>query len=232
MLFASPHIAAGRRPEVFCAAHKSPRVHREGEFDPEWPMICFTESAGGETAWHAQRFGSLGLGFTRKFVFQNHGRPVVYFDRQVQSPFLTTLLKVLRAAKKSGSAGIVDSLNALCAQFKAYKMRVVRNLQPDRPVPRSRIPRVTEESHDLFIRFGGPRTNLEDREWQILHSERVTEPVQRLRFEAGELALVVLPDHATLSLALSEPQIVEKLQPKGGPDVCLISRDMLPSISG
>jgi hypothetical protein len=195
-------------------------------------MICFTESTVGETEWHSQRYGSLGLGFTREFIFQNHGRPVAYFDREVRSPFFKTLLKVLRAAKKSGSPEVEHYLDALCAQFKAYKTQVVGNLQHDRPVPRSRVPRVPEESHDLFIRFGGPITNLEDREWRILHSERITGPVQRLKIEAGKLALVVSPDRVILSLALREPRIVKKLQPKGSPAVCIISRDMLPSISG
>lgn len=202
------------------------------EFDPKWPMICFTESTAGETDWHAERYGSLGLGFTRKFIFQNHGRPVAYFDRQRTSPFLKTLLKVLRAGRKSGSPDDKHHLDILCAHFKAYKMPIVKKAQGGSSAALPRVPRVTEEGDDLHIRFGGPRTNLEDREWRILQPERIAEPAQRLKFEAGELALVVLPDHATLSLALKEPKIVEKLHPKGRPAVCLVSREMLPSIAG
>jgi hypothetical protein len=84
----------------------------------------------------------------------------------------------------------------------------------------------------LHIKFGGFRENLEDNEWRIVPRTKNIRNEQYLNFALGELALLVLPDHQTLSLALSEPEIASRLYSIGMPAVCVISRDMLPSIRG
>lgn len=48
------------------------------KIDP-WPCTCFTELKLSESRKHARRYGRLGIGLKRGFVFARHGRPVAYF---------------------------------------------------------------------------------------------------------------------------------------------------------
>lgn len=58
--------------------------------EPEWnptadttvpaaPVCCFTELKLSQSRTHAQRYGRLGIGVKRPFLFQRFGRPLCYF---------------------------------------------------------------------------------------------------------------------------------------------------------
>ncbi|MFA5156808.1 MAG: hypothetical protein WC532_05390 [Candidatus Omnitrophota bacterium] len=49
---------------------------------PETARICFTELRLSDARAHAKKFGRLGIGFKRFFVFNLLGAPVVYFHPQ------------------------------------------------------------------------------------------------------------------------------------------------------
>jgi hypothetical protein len=51
---------------------------------PDNPQTCFTELKLSESRKHARRYGRLGIGVKRPFVFERFGRPVIYysFDRK------------------------------------------------------------------------------------------------------------------------------------------------------
>jgi hypothetical protein len=202
------------------------------EFEIKRPMVCFTESTVGESGPHSQRYGSIGFGFTRRFILKNHGRPVIYFDRAREAVFTKSILIALRAARQSSSKSVREHVDRIVSFMKAYNMpgNKVGIVQPLLPEIKTRK---KADSHDhLRIRFGGLRKNLEDREWRVVLNKHGENTTHYLEFSAGQLALLVLPDHQTLSLALNESRIVEKLHPAGQPAVCVISRDMLPSIRG
>src|SRR5687768_5529321 len=46
---------------------------------PSVPRLCFTELKLSESRRHAHRYGRLGIGVKRPFVFFRHGRPLTYF---------------------------------------------------------------------------------------------------------------------------------------------------------
>jgi hypothetical protein len=46
---------------------------------PSTPMVCFTELKLSESRNHAQRYGRLGIGVKRPYLFQRFGRPLVYY---------------------------------------------------------------------------------------------------------------------------------------------------------
>jgi hypothetical protein len=46
---------------------------------PQTPKTCFTELKLTESRKHARRYGRLGIGVKRPFVFKRFGRPVVYY---------------------------------------------------------------------------------------------------------------------------------------------------------
>ena len=49
------------------------------ELIPATPKCCFTELKISESRRHARRYGRLGIGVKRPFLFKRFGRPIVYF---------------------------------------------------------------------------------------------------------------------------------------------------------
>ncbi len=168
----------------------------------------------------------------KQFILKNQGRPVIYFDRLKQAGFTRLVINVLRAVRESSSKTLQQDIDQIVAFIKSYNMPLAT--KPDVQLSLTNIdPRKTPDPDDhLRIRFGGLRKNLEDREWRIVLEKQPTKTSQHLEFAAGQLALLVLPDHQTLSLALNEPKIVRKPHPEGRPAVYVASRNMLPSIRG
>ncbi len=46
---------------------------------PNTPQTCFTELKVSESRKHAKRYGRLGIGVKRPFVFKRFGRPLIYY---------------------------------------------------------------------------------------------------------------------------------------------------------
>lgn len=46
---------------------------------PDTPRTCFTELKISQSRNHANRYGRLGIGFKRPFLFHRFGRPMVYY---------------------------------------------------------------------------------------------------------------------------------------------------------
>lgn len=46
---------------------------------PKTPMTCFTELKLSESRKHARRYGRLGIGVKRPFLFERLGRPLIYY---------------------------------------------------------------------------------------------------------------------------------------------------------
>ncbi len=61
---------------------------------PVVARTCFTELKLSETLIHARKFGRLGIGFKRMFVFNRMGFPMIYFrpekDNWLLSPFFSS----------------------------------------------------------------------------------------------------------------------------------------------
>ena len=49
---------------------------------PKTPKTCFTELRLSESRKHAKRYGRLGIGVKRPFLFDRLGRPVIYYHHR------------------------------------------------------------------------------------------------------------------------------------------------------
>ena len=66
---------------------------------PPIPKCCFTELKLSESRSHAKRYGRLGIGLKRKFLFDRFGRPLAYFgfgQASSNDKFLETCARELR----------------------------------------------------------------------------------------------------------------------------------------
>ena len=66
---------------------------------PQTPCLCFTELKLSESGPHAKKYGKLGIGVKRPFLFTREGRPVVYYGFSDDSPrdiLLMTCMKELK----------------------------------------------------------------------------------------------------------------------------------------
>ena len=50
--------------------------------------ICFTEIRLSQSQTHAKRYGKLGIGFTRDFIMNKGGRPVIYIPYEADTCLL------------------------------------------------------------------------------------------------------------------------------------------------
>ncbi len=69
---------------------------------PATPQCCFTELKLSESRRHAVRYGRLGIGVKRPFLFQRFGRPLAYFgfgERKYSDKFLEACLQDLQDKK-------------------------------------------------------------------------------------------------------------------------------------
>jgi hypothetical protein len=90
--------------------------------------------------------------------------------------------------------------------------------------------RTPDEDQNYALQFGGIHGNLEDREWRILDTDSRDDKSRALSCEPGKLAMIVVPDHKTLTLALKDKAIQEFIMNPDKPAICIISQEMLYSI--
>lgn len=199
------------------------------------PMICFSEWGMAESGAHSGRYGFMGLGFTRKFVMRAGGRPVVYLPNTRSDPFRKAMIELIRAARdgRSPDSKLHRHADLLASYLKAYHFkRLPANRSADAPLPKNRKPPESPappDDHHLRIDFGGIFANLEDREWRAVATSEAMRG-RGLAFSPGELAMIVFPDHQTLSLAMRHNGIMDWIKRPEMPSVCLLSREMIMSI--
>jgi hypothetical protein len=218
----------------------------EGKIEATHGMLCFCEWNVSAAREHSSRYGTMALGFTRKFVMHAGGRPVVYVSNHKRDAFRKALVSLLLHSKQE------EKLKAECdlvaSWLKTYNPAASSRTQSDpeksgkeaAPMEEgtqtnlgektNTKPELKEDNH-LRVDFGGLFANLEDREWRVLGPVAGRKlKLQSLPCTPGSLAMVVLPDHQTLAYAMQSAELRSKLYPAEKPAVCLISREMLSSI--
>lgn len=197
------------------------------------PMLCFSEWGLGESSQHSNRYGLMGLGFTRKFVMQSGGRPVVYLPNKEKDPFRKALVELIRHARKNEFTNLKlqNHADIVASYLKAYHFKKTTIKSGDQSKSKKRQNLISEFNDDyahLKLDFGGIFANLEDREWRIAEVSQSQEQPY-LSFAPGHLALIVFPDHQTLGLAMRDQTIMDWIHRDDKPAVCLISREMIMS---
>jgi hypothetical protein len=190
-------------------------------------ILCFSEWNVGSSWEHARRYGHIGLGFTRKYIMSHNGRPVIYVNHSKNDPIRKAMIKLLEGSTKDGA--LLDHAQVVASLLKIYKNP--RKLKDPSEKPKGKKAGSSPDNDRGFaLDFGAGLGNLEDREWRILDFNTQDETPRTLPCEPGKLAMIVLPDHQTLSLALKDEDIQSKVLPKDKPAICMISREMLRSI--
>jgi hypothetical protein len=190
-------------------------------------ILCFSEWNVGSSSEHARRYGHIGLGFTRKYIMSQNGRPVIYINHKQSDLIRKAMIKLLESSTKDGT--LLDHAQVVASLLKIYK-------DPRKPrgsggeIKARREGRTPDEDRTFALDFGTGHGNLEDREWRILDFNTQDVTPRILPCEPGKLAMIVMPDHKTLSLALQHDRIREMVLPEGKPAICMISREMLRSI--
>lgn len=212
---------------------KTPRIPesftlRDRTFELRLPIACFTEWALGESLAHTVEYGRIGLGFPKRWVIQNGGQSVSYFQHAKTSVFLRHAFQMLKAcAWGPGAEPTGDDFSALryflhFAKMVRQKHEAVARIPRAKPVPRAAPRRASKAQAEAFTfrrRFGQPLPFVEEREWRIVHHASNKAfvrgpgiPDYYLPYIPGdELFTLVLPDSKVVSRVLEDDWITERL---------------------
>jgi hypothetical protein len=143
--------------------------------------ICFTEIRLSQAQTHAKRYGKLGIGFTRDFIMNKGGRPVIYvpYDPKDDGRLLEDSIRNVHEKSKDNKE-IRRSIEWIMAHVK----RMSNGRQED---------------------------YYEEMEWRLVYDESSTHftsdeanHVHRLQFEASDIRVIIFPDEKTKQQSLSD----------------------------
>ena len=202
----------------------------KGTVELRRPIVSFTEWSASGAHHHSGRYGHMAFGFTRKFIMGVGGRPLVYVANRKGDLFRKSVLQLIKGYRALGSQSrkATEAAEIVEAFLKLY------SVPPATPVPKKPATAkkekkrlVPDPDERLLLQFGAPKTALEDREWRVIQPHG--SELQAIPCTPGGLAMIILPDHATLNHALASLAI-NKLIDRMGPSICMISKEMLLSI--
>jgi len=145
--------------------------------------LCFTEIRLSQAQMHAKRYGRLGLGFSRDFIMNKGGRPVIYipFEAEADSRLLEDSLRDVYNNSKDR-----DDIHKPFISIMAYVKRMSNS-----------------KGEDYY----------EEMEWRIVHHARdkniidTGRGVHRLKFKPNNLKIIIFPDEDTKQLSLKDDYI-------------------------
>lgn len=204
-------------------------------------MACFTEWTLNESMPHTTAYGRMGLGFAKSWLIKHGGQPVTYFDHSPKSPFLKTLISLLKHLRDNAKSmdellylihftkRIHKSSEKLGTSTKPAKKRTAASKGGAKPTP--------PKAPDLFARsWSKTMPYLEEREWRIVEHPTLAKqgflvpnsasnpPKFHLPYKPGtDLFTLVLPDNQTVSEVLRNNWFTKRLFPKDAPHVTVLS---------
>jgi hypothetical protein len=154
--------------------------------------ICFAEIRLSQAETHAKRYGKLGIGFTRDFIMNKGGRPVIYipFEAMADGRLLEDSIKNAYDNSKDNEE-IRISLKWIMAHIK----RMSNGQSED-----------NEDYEDYY----------EEMEWRLVYDESPENKhftkgegngVHRLNFAAHDIKVIIFPDEDTKQLSLKDGDI-------------------------
>jgi len=237
-----------RKPENF-----GPR----DEFRLQSPICCFTETMLDEIEFHNREYGRLGLGFPKRFVLSQGGRPVNYVNGVGADPSFQAWDKLRRKLSDSRVAAVMSpkEWEELQAEF-VYLSAFLKMMKPT-PKRRTTTKKVGAEASTDETQVKGKRPipikrhygqileYIEEREWRIVLKQQSRQTFPRsvisnpsrepdasppflLPYRAAhDLFTVVLPDARTKHAALQDNVVRSLLIPADGPPVTILALDDL-----
>jgi len=145
--------------------------------------LCFTEIRLSQAQTHAERYGKLGLGFTRDFIKNRGGRPVIYipFDAMADSRLLEDSIRNVHEKSKDN-----EEIHTASKWIMTHVKRMWN-----------------EKNEDYY----------EEMEWRLVHSpnnkhfKNIGNGVHRLEFEPSDIKAIIFPDEDTKQLSLKDEYI-------------------------
>jgi hypothetical protein len=220
-------------------------------FQVHRPIACFTEWQVNESLAHTTRYGRMGLGFPRDFVFKRGGHPIVYVKGIHSGDQYTKNMITLRDFLKDSRLEELFDADELeghqrrldyITHFAKWARRppapkvVIGRKSTKASVKRNAAARATAAAEAKFIRrFGTLQEYLEEREWRIVYHSTFKKyfvkpgrekpaPDYYIPFKTGhELFTVVLPDNRTVNMVMNTKFFVERLFPADAPHVTVLS---------
>ncbi len=145
--------------------------------------LCFTEIRLGQAQVHAKRYGKLGLGFSRDFIMNKGGRPVIYipFEANEGSRLLEESIRELFERSKE-----IDEIHKPAKWILTHVKRMWN-----------------EKGEDFY----------EEMEWRIVHGpddrniKNIGDGVHRLKFDTSDIKVIIFPNEDTKQLSLKDDYI-------------------------
>jgi hypothetical protein len=226
------------------------------EFQVVSPICCFTETTLDEIEFHNREYGRLGLGFPKRFILSNGGKPVNYVNDVNSDPSFKSWDLLRRRLADDRLLEIfsqreVQELQrefAYLTQFlKRIKIAYANKGKPAKPKIDSSqaiapVSKSTEKPVSFKRNYGGILHYLEEREWRIVvkeNSNRIRSkalvkntadkgPVWFLPYvPARDLFTIVFPDNRTLAMAMANSKIRRRVHSQNQPPVTVLSLEDL-----
>lgn len=220
-----------RTPEMF--------LFEKRKFKLELPIACFTEWSLGDSLPHTSNYGRMGFGFPKRWVIEQGGQSVTYFNHKQKSGLLRKVFNLLALvgeekeegnwAAKTGIRAADDLVYVLhfAKMIRAHKgKKSKRKAEPrigpeEELVPIRKMTQAAKDAVNWRRRFGAPLPFVEEREWRIVYDKASTKfkegpqmggPIHYLPYIPGnDLFTLVLPDNKVLSKVMQISQIRERL---------------------
>lgn len=174
---------------------QSVKVGRTEVAFPATPKVCFTELKLSDSRHHARRYGRLGIGFKRPYLFSRGGRPLAYFKSEAginNDPFFEACATELTNKNLLNYfKPMNDTVTDLTYKYyyeSEWRILFAEELLKSRKVIDPRDP-VNEKEHDFF-------TSLTEPEQKKL---RYLVPVD------GWLSMIIYPSFWIKNMVKSDP---------------------------
>jgi len=198
------------------------------------PCVCFTELNPEDSSGHAKLYGRMAFGVSKQFILSSDGHPVHYV-RGTAKDYNTKLVKsLLEQMKGDPFQSARDEFLYLCQFLKRVSHPAIQAVQRRKRVSRKRLPK----EEDLYqAKFGKPLHFMEEREWRIIYNcaskiftpgKTNGKPEFYLPVRPGkDLFAVILPDDATVHMAMADSFIRTKLFAANQPAVLVSSLERI-----
>jgi hypothetical protein len=149
--------------------------------------LCFTEIRLSQAQTHAERYGKLGIGFTRDFIMNKGGRPVIYlpFEEELDGRLLEDSIGSSYENSKDNKE-VHKSLKWIIAHVK----RMSNGKSPN-----------SKDYVDYY----------EEMEWRLVYDESPNNKhftkgeangIRRLKFKANDIEVIIFPDEEIRQMSL------------------------------
>lgn len=154
------------------------------EFKLELPICCFTETTLDEIEFHNRSYGRLGLGFPKRFVLAQGGKPINYINAVTRDPSFKAWVRLgnLLSNERLKHTLPAKEWNELKTEF-VYLSSFLKMMKPVRKPAQETAKRQTRESGEqskpregrervpsVNRHYGNILQFIEEREWRIVHN--------------------------------------------------------------